>query len=405
VKDLEDRTFWLATESEIKNAETTDIYFEYTSGVLKKKGITPRVVMEVYARKVPYTENWGVAAGIYEVAKLLEGLPVDVNAVDEGEIFLTNPNSVIYEPILQIEGKYTGFATYENPILGFLCSLSGIATKAARIRLAAGKRPVFSFGTRRVHPVLAPAVERASFIGGIDRVSNILGARLMGKTPVGTMPHSFIQCFDDQRKAWSAFDEIVAKEIPRIVLVDTLSDEKTESIMALETLGKTLYGIRIDTPSSRRGEWRKIVEEVRWELNIRGGKHVKIFISGGLDEEQLKEFRDLVDGFGVGTSVSAAPPLDFSAKIVELEEDGKKVYRAKRGDIGGRKQVYRNESKWDDIVTLAINKPPAGYGRLLTPLIRNGEIVRPFKSLDSIQKALLRKLQSIAEAQPKVHWL
>ncbi|MGB9659106.1 MAG: nicotinate phosphoribosyltransferase [Nitrososphaerales archaeon] len=405
MRDLPDRTFWLASEDEIRNAETTDVYFVYTLQILEKKGLDPKVIMEVYLRNLPYPDSWGVVSGIYEVAKLLEGLPLNVRAMEEGEIFLVSPNSIIYEPVIQIEGKYRDFAKYENPMLGLICMSSGISSKAARVKMCAGDKVVFSFGTRRSHPALAPMIERATYIGGFDNVSNVLGAKMMGKKPVGTMPHALIQCFGDQKIAWKSFDEIMPKEIPRIALVDTFSDEKTEAIMALETLGEKLYGIRLDTPRSRRGNWRKIIEEVKWELKIRGAEKVKIFISGGLDEDAILELRDLVDGFGVGTGVSNAPTFDFSAKIIELKIDGRDIFRAKRGDIAGKKEVYRAYDRFDDIVTFYKNPKPEGYYPLLSDLIRDGKIVRKFKSLDEIRESVLSKLKVLRDSKPTLRWV
>ncbi|MCP8306126.1 MAG: nicotinate phosphoribosyltransferase, partial [archaeon] len=264
---------------------------------------------------------------------------------------------------------------------------------------------VFSFGTRRAHPVLAPTVERATYIGGFDSVSNVLGAKLMGKKPVGTMPHALIQCFGDQEIAWKSFDEVMPPEVPRIALVDTFSDEKTEAIMAFEALGDRLYGIRLDTPRSRRGDWRKIIEEVRWELKIRGAEGVKIFISGGLDEDVILELRDIVDGFGIGTNVSNAPTFDFSAKIVELIIGGRDIFRAKRGDIGGRKEVYRKEDGFDDIVTFYKNPKPEGYYPLLSDLIVDGKIVRKFKGVDEIRDSVLSKINILKETKPNLRWV
>ncbi|MEM3068960.1 MAG: nicotinate phosphoribosyltransferase [Nitrososphaerales archaeon] len=405
MRDLLDRTFWLASEDEIRNAETTDVYFVYTLQILEKKGLDPKVIMEVYLRNLPYPDSWGVVSGIYEVAKLLEGLPLNVRAMEEGEIFLVSPNSIIYEPVIQIEGKYRDFAKYENPMLGLICMSSGISSKAARVKMCAGDKVVFSFGTRRSHPALAPMIERATYIGGFDNVSNVLGAKMMGKKPVGTMPHALIQCFGDQKIAWKSFDEIMPKEIPRIALVDTFSDEKTEAIMALETLGKNLYGIKLDTPRSRRGNWRKIIEEVKWELKIRGAEKVKIFVSGGLDEDAILELRDLVDGFGVGTGVSNAPTFDFSAKIIELKVDGRDIFRAKRGDIAGKKEVYRAHDRFDDIVTFYKNPKPKGYYPLLSDLIKNGKIVRKFKSLDEIRESVLSKVKILKDVKPNLRWV
>ncbi len=397
MRDLKDRLFWLAKEDEIKKADTTDIYFQYTVEILRNKGVDPEVVMEVYARQLPDYGRWGVVTGIYEVAKLLEGLPVNVRAMEEGEIFLTKPDSSIYEPVMQITGKYCDIARYENPTLGLLCSSSGISTKAARVKLAAGEKIILSFGTRRAHPALAPMIERAAYIGGVDGFSNILAGRLMGIEATGTMPHSLILCFGDQTAAWKAFDEVMPDKIPRVALVDTFSDEKTESITAFESLGDKLSAVRLDTPISRRGDWKAIIEEVRWELDIRGGNKIKIFISGGLNEKIVAELADIADGFGVGTSISNAPAVDFCAKIVEVKLDGNTYIRSKRGDLGGRKQVYRRRGCFEDIVMVKNSAPPDGFVTLLSDLLVDGKIVSTFKEIDEIRATTIRKVRKLKE--------
>jgi nicotinate phosphoribosyltransferase len=403
--DLDDRLFWMPNEEEIKDAVTTDVYFEYARDALKFAGINPVVTMEVFTRKNPFGSNWAVVSGTYEVAKLLQGLPVDVDAMEEGEVFLTDPELAVNEPVLRITGRYRDFGVYENPVLGFLCQASGICTKAARlVHLAQGKM-VIGFGTRRVHPALAPIVERSSILGGLESVSNVLGARLMKKKASGTMPHAFILCVGDEAEAWRVFDRALPEDVPRIALVDTFSDEKFASILALQTLGSRLYGVRLDTPGSRRGDMRKLVQEVRWELNLRGGANVKIIVSGGIDEKDVVELRDWVDGFGIGTSISAASVIDFSCKIIEIQdEDGKRIPRAKRGDLAGRKNVYRDPETMSDVVTTSDEPPDKRYVPLLHPLVRNGEIVRKFASLDDLRdrtRALVRKVNTVS---PTLSW-
>ncbi len=403
MNDLPDRFFWIAREDEIKEGNVTDYYFINTELAFRKLGINPKVTMEIYTRRVPYPDEWGIVTGIYEVAKVLTGLPVDVWAMEEGEVFLTSKESAAYEPVMRIQGGYAELARFETTILGFLCSSSGYSTKAARIRLLAGDDKILlSFGTRRAHPALAPLIERAAYIAGFDGVSNVLGAKLIGIKGSGTMPHSFILCFKRQEDAWKAFDEAVPPDVPRIALTDTLYDEKTEAIMAWETLGDKLYGIRLDTPSTRRGEWKKIIEEVRWELNIRGGKRVKIFISGGIDEKEIVELKDVVDGFGVGTSVSDAPTIDFNMKVVEVEEDGVMKPKAKRGDLSGKKEVYRNWDTFTDLLLPAGVKPPEGYEPLLKPLIVKGKIVRKFKSIEEIREGVLKRINLLRKKKPRV---
>lgn len=309
--------FEMPSEDDIKAGRTTDVYFIRTERVLEEKGVNPSVVAEVTSSST----NLNVFAGLHDALKLLEGLPIDVYAMREGTIFYPR------EPVLYIVGRYLSFARYENPLLGFLCHASGIASRAASIKLAAGDKPVISFGTRRVHPALAHVVERSAWIGGMDGVSNVSAAQALGIPASGTMPHSLIICFGDQVAAWRAFDEVLEEDVPRVCLCDTYWDEKLESIMAAQTLGDRLSAVRLDTTSSRRGNIRRIVEEVRYELDIRGFSHVGIFVSGSMDEHSVAELADIVDGFGVGTSVSAAPPIDFALDIVEKEG----VPCAKRG--------------------------------------------------------------------------
>jgi nicotinate phosphoribosyltransferase len=403
-RDLPDRLFWMAREDEIKDAKTTDVYFLNTKQVLTENHIDSEVVMEVFARDIPYPGIWGVLTGVYEVAKLLEGIPVDVWSLDEGSIFLADGRTVFYEPIMTIVGRYRDFVEYENPLLGLLSSSTSVSTKASRFRVAAGDRTLISFGTRRVHPALAPLVERSCYIAGFDGISNVLGGRLLGQEPMGTMPHALVQIVGDQAEAWRLFDRTISKSVKRTALIDTFWDEKSEAIKAFETLGPRLWGVRIDTPSSRRGDLRQIVEEVRWELNIRGGEKVKVIVSGRLSEENLAQLGDVADGFGVGTAVAYPPVIDFSAKIVEVHEGGRRYFRAKRGGLGGRKAVFRS-SGFKDVVALEGTSPPKNSKSLLKPLIKKGVITSEFKDVDALRRSTMGELRAIKEAEPTLSWM
>jgi nicotinate phosphoribosyltransferase len=402
-RDLDDRLFWLANEAEIKGAKTTDIYFLNTKEVLTKHHIDSEVVMEVFARDLPGNATWGVLSGVYEVAKLLEGLPLDVWAFDEGSIFVADGRGALYEPVMTISGRYRDFVEYENPILGLLSSSTSVSTKASRFRVAAGDRQVISFGTRRVHPALAPLIERSCYLAGFDGVSNVLGGKLLGVEPSGTMPHALVQVVGDQERAWRLFDETMPKDVKRTALIDTFWDEKTEAIKAFETLGKNLWGVRIDTPASRRGNFRQIIEEVKWELKIRGGGNVKIFVSGRLSEEDVVQLKDIVDGFGVGTAVAYPPSIDFAAKIVEVREKGKTYLRAKRGGLGGRKDVHRSKG-FKDTVSLHGSAAPKGSKQMLKQIIKKGVLVADFEGIDSIRDRVVRELHEVAQAEPALVW-
>lgn len=386
-RSTEEMRFSIVSDEDILEGKTTDIYFLRTEEVLKKKGVNPEVVAEV----ITTSGEWGVLAGLEEAAHLLAGKNVDVYAMPEGTIFFP------YEPVLRIEGRYLEFARYETPLLGFLCHESGIATKASKIKLLAGEVPVISFGTRRQHPALAAMIERCAYLGGIDGVSCVAGAERIGIEATGTMPHSLIICFGEgrQKDAWKAFDEVIPEEVPRICLCDTYYDEKKEAIMAAEALGESLRAVRLDTPASRKGNFRKIIEEVRWELDIRGHKNVGIFVSGGIDEEEVIALRDVVAGFGVGTSIANARCIDFALDIIEMEGEP----CAKRGKRGGKKQVYRRKGAIEegkDKIRLVKEAPPKDTDMepLLQPMIRRGKIVEDFPfSLAEARRRVLEQLK------------
>ena len=217
------RAFHTASEPEIKAGQVSDVYFQRTIQILKAKGLTKRVKAEIRLKSFPQADwSFGILAGIEEAAALLEGLPVDVWAMDEGTVF--GP----HEPVLVIEGTYIEWAEYETALLGFLCQASGIATKAARCKRAAGDRQVISFGARRMHPALAPMIERNAFVGGCDGVAVTKAAELIEADPTGTIPHALVLMFGDTVEALRAFHEVIDPKVRRVALIDTLQDETPE---------------------------------------------------------------------------------------------------------------------------------------------------------------------------------
>ncbi|MGQ9543759.1 MAG: nicotinate phosphoribosyltransferase [Candidatus Bathyarchaeia archaeon] len=389
--------FHIASGEEIKRGGTTDVYFMRAREILRAKGLTDvRVSMEATAGELPSGWPWAVLCGIDEVTYLFEGQPVNLYSMDEGTIFRPRDIYGVRVPVATVEGKYVDFCHLETPMLGLICQASGVATKAARVRKAAADKVVISFGIRRIHPALSRMVDRAAYIGGLDGVSSLSGAETIGKKPMGTMPHALIIVFGDQAEAWKAFDEVMPEDVPRIALVDTYFDEKTEAIMAVETLKERLQGVRLDTPTSRKGRFTDIVREVRWELDTRGYRNVKIYVSGGLDERNVDELvKSGADGFGVGTSISNAPTIDFALDIVERE--GKP--EAKRGKFSGRKQVWRCLRCILDLVTRIDMKHPAcpkcggSTVPMLKPIIEDGKILEELPTVDEIRKRVLEQLR------------
>jgi nicotinate phosphoribosyltransferase len=392
--------FHYVTDEEIKKGETTDIYFVRTKQVLEAKKLTKiHVYAEVTPGVLPRGWPWGILCGIEEEARLFEGCPVDVYSMPEGSVFYHEDIQGIREPVMFIEGPYGEFCLLETPLLGLLCQASGVATRAARVKKVAGEKLVLAFGIRRMHPVLSPMLDRAAYIGGCDGVSSLTGAKIIGAKPMGTMPHALIIAFGDQVKAWKAFDEVMPDDVPRVALIDTYYDEKAEAIMAAEALKKRLYGVRLDTPGSRKGNFAEIVREIRWELDVRGYRHVKIFVSGGLNEETVGILSEAgAEAFGVGTAISNAPTIDFAMDIVEM--NGKPV--AKRGKLSGKKQVWRCPRCLTDVVQL-FDLPALKCSRcgsktkpMLKPLIKKGKIVAKLPKPRAIRRYVLEQLEKLS---------
>ena len=384
--------FYIASKEDIKNGLVTDIYFVRTKNILDKAGIKKKVRMELHSYSFPRGYEWAVFAGLEEALYLLEGLPVNVYSLPEGTLFKAK------EPLMVIEGYYNDIALYETALLGIIRHYTSISTKAARMKRLAMDKTLLFFGLRALHPALAPMADRAAYIGGMDAVSGVASEKYLGLKPVGTMPHALILTVGDQIKAWILFDKYVEESVPRIMLVDTLWDERIEALEAAKALGKRLYGVRLDTPSSRRGNMRAIVEEVRWSLDIHGYRDVKIIVSGGVDERTLRELRDIVDAFGVGTSIAFPPSIDISMDIVEIEENGEWRPCAKRGKMPGAKQLYRKRPGLNDKV-LPWNHEPEDkeYKPMLVKYIENGRIIRNLPRLDDIRKYVLEQLSEVPE--------
>ncbi len=375
------------TYDEIKAGKVTDVYFERTREILHTKKGNQSVRAEFVAKGLPGDTQWAVLAGLDDAFELLSELPVSVRSMDEGSFFHRD------EPVLELEGVYKDFCIYETALLGFLCQASGVMTRAARCRQAAGDRVLISFGARRMHPSIAPMIERNAYIGGCDSVATLAASELLGIEPSGTIPHALILLLGGVVEALKAFDEVISTSVERIALVDTFGDERFESLQVAEELGAKLFAVRLDTPDSRRGDFRDILEEVRWELDLRGFQDVRLFASGGITEERIRDLNPVADGYGVGTYISDAPVINFSMDLVEIE--GEPI--SKRGKASGAKQVYLCPKCGNrEIVPLKTEYSNCSCGAsvepLLTPLLHHGEAQKKERSPDVIRQAVLQQL-------------
>jgi len=322
----------------IIRGDPADAYLHWTKEVMRLESLNPKVLVDF----VPARE--GIVCGMEEVKSLLQNV-LPKQETDSGVELLDNEAEVWGleegdeimpgEPVLRIIANYASFAIYETSICGILSSSSGWATAARECVKAAGDKTVIGYGARHIHPNVAHILDYASVLGGCSSASTLLGSRQSGRNPFGNMPHSLPLIFGDTVVAAQAFDRHLGMEIQRIVLVGTFGDEGEEALKVSQALRDKLRGIRIDTPSERGGVTPTMVGELRARMDQMNFKHVEIYISGGLNPTRIKEFQDLdspVNGYLVGSYISAASPNDFTADIREIED--KAV--ARRGRIPGK---------------------------------------------------------------------
>ncbi len=317
----ESRTFHSATHEEILLGVTADLYFVRSHELLSYvKREHTEVAAEIFCSRP------GVVAGVEEALNLLQHKRVSCWALPEGQPMEKK------EVVMRIKGPYSQFGIYETALLGILASASGWATAARTCREAAQGKPVYCFGARHVHPAVAPVMERAALVGGAENCSCILGAKLRGKEPIGTVPHAAALIIGDTLETALLYDQVMPPDSPRIILVDTFRDEAEESLRVAAALGDRLSGVRLDTPGERGGVTPGLVREVRARLDQAGFSHVQIFVSGGITAERISLLQEAgADAFGVGSFISGSRAIDMTMDLKEI--DDKPV--AKRGRIPG----------------------------------------------------------------------
>ena len=378
-----------AAREEIAKGRIVEAQVARASEVLRSEGANPVVSAELKAGPLPRGWPWIVVSGSTEAVSLLEGRFVDVWGPGEGSVAYPE------EPVLQIAGRYAEFAELTTALVGTMSYASGVASAAARLKLAAGGRPVYAAASRMVHPAVVPVEEHAAYVGGCDGVTTIPGAEQVGRDPVLTMDHDVALILGVPR-AWQAFDRLIEDGVPRIATVDTLVDERTGALAAAETLGQELRAIRIEMAGTV-DEVARTVREVRWELDARGHGEVEIVLAGDLDEQAVKTLARQVDGFCVVAPLASAPPVPFVLDLVEV--DGRPV--ARRGRLSGRKTLWRCEDCGNRGIAPERARPE-GCPRcgtkltgLLAPLLRRGAVDQAPPSPSAARD---RTLQEVAAA-------
>lgn len=393
IKTGADRQFNIATEEEIKAGLASDVYFERSISGIESTDIDDYSSAEITVSGP--LDTWLTFSGLDEVLNLFKGVDVDIYAIPEGTIINPRDSNGYPIPFIRIRGKYRNYGQFETSLLGFICHSSGVSTYSSKIRIVAGSLPFFSFGIRRMHPGISPMIDRAAYIGGADGVSGILGAKIVGLTPIGTMPHSLSLLLGDEQ-AWKISIEQTPEGQKKVLLIDTFMDEKFAALKVGEEFPDTDY-IRLDTHSSRRGNFPALVREVRWELDLRGHRNIKIMVSGGLNIQSVKELKEAgAESFGVGTAISSAKPFDFAMDIISVRGEA----LTKRGKLSGEKNVLRcNKCRRVEIAPAGVEEKECICGEtmknILKKFMEKGELIEPYPDVKSVRERTLEELKFI----------
>lgn len=390
----------------------TDLYQLNMLAAYLDHGLTETAVFELFVRKLPARRGFLMAAGLEQALSYLEGIDFceadiarlrglasfpdrlldylrglrftgDVNALPEGTAFFPN------EPILRVVAPLPQAQLIETRLINLLHFETVIASKAARLVLAAAGKPLIDFGLRRAHGAEAGMLAaRASYLAGFAGTATLAAGLEFGIPVKGTMAHSFVQVHDDETMAFEHF----ARSRPRdlVLLIDTYDTERAARRVAelahrLAAEGITVAGVRIDS-----GDLGEEARKVRQILDAAGLPQITIIASGGLDEDQMLALRDApIDAFGIGTSLTTAadaPALDCAYKLQEYAGVPRRKRSLGKATWPGRKQVWRHSLPTGqfarDFVTLDAER---GEGTtLLQPAMRCG---RRVVSLPSLQQA------------------
>ena len=340
-------------------------------------------VFDYFFRKNPFDGGFVVFAGLGDLLSLLQGLSFGQDDLAylraqgfkpefleylEGfefsaDIWATREGEIVFPlaPVLRVEGSIIEAQIVETVILNYLNFQSLVATKAARIRLAAGDRTVLDFGLRRAQGLGGIHASRAAVIGGADATSNVYAGLQYGLDISGTQAHAWIQSFDDELEAFRKYAEFYPGNC--ILLVDTYDTLRSGVPNAIqvgkemEAKGHNLKGIRLDS-----GDQAYLSKEARQRLDEAELGYVRIFASNQLDEHLIRSLIHQgapIDGFGIGTRLVTGKPSAALDGVYKLSSSGGQPRLKISENIGkisfpGTKKVLRLLNEADQFIGDAI---------------------------------------------------
>ena len=416
----------------------TDLYQLNMIQAYLDHGDVETAVFEFFVRKLPARRGFLMAAGLEQALDFLENLRFsaeeidwlartrrfdqnllaqlatfrftgDVHAMPEGRIFFAN------EPILRVTAPMPQAQLAETRVINILHFQTLIASKAARMALAAPGKLLVDFGLRRAHGAEAGLLAaRASFIAGFAGTATILADHDFGIPIYGTMAHSFIEAYGSESAAFESFAR--ARPHNLTLLLDTYDTETAARRVVALAPKLAADGIKIRSVRLDSGDLVALSNSVRQILDQGGLADVTIFASGGLDEDIVRDIIKAgapIDGFGVGTSLTTSsdvPALDCVYKLQEYAGLARRKRSAGKATWPGRKQVWRHYDahgkRAGDVLSLE-GDTQAGTP-LIEPVMKDGRRLRPPPSLADIRALAAHELerlpQPLRDLVPQAHY-
>lgn len=402
----------------------TDLYQLTMAAAYHAQGELPSATFELTVRRMPRNRSFMVFAGLEQVLASLRELRFDRDQLDylsglpafskvkssffdalgrfrfQGDLWALPEGTIFFpqEPVLRVTGTLLEAQLVETLLLSIVNFQTTIASKAARLRIAAGpERGLAEFGSRRAHgPAAATWVARAAYLAGFDSTSNLFAGQRLGIPVVGTMAHSFVLSRKDEATAFAEYLDLFPDHA--IQLVDTF--DTLEGVRRAISLNRPFFGVRLDS-----GDLSTLSKEVRRMLDESGHEQAKIFASGDLQERRIAELLAEgapIDSFGIGTELATsadAPALSGIYKLVEVERGGSSVPTWKasvsKSTFPGVKQILRTFAdgvmQGDRVVLAASAKAKSRETALLRPMVQGGTLV----VRDSLEAARARCIEAL----------
>jgi len=408
----------------------TDLYELTMAASYFREGMAGEATFSLFVRRLPSRRSFLIAAGLEDVLAYLESFQVSEAALRYlGSLGIFDPRFLDFladvrftgrvramaegtvcfadEPLVEVTAPIIEAQLVETAVINFVHLQTVLASKAVRSVLAASGRAVVDFGLRRTHGIDAGmAAARCAFIAGASMTSNTLAGCHYGIPATGTMAHSYVTAFPAELDAFRAF----ARAFPRntTLLIDTYdtvaaAHKAVTVAKEMESRGTRLGGVRLDS-----GDLIALSRAVRQIFDEAGLSYVRIFASGGLDEDEVARCVAAgapIDAFGVGTrmNVSAdAPYLDMAYKLVRY--DGRDVLKLSPGKVTwpGEKHVYRLRGVGGtferDVLALREEAPPGETAEaLLRPVMAGGRCSAPAPRLSAVRDYCAGQVAALPE--------